>query len=81
MKFVYPWIVSVALLAATMLVAPPAAHAQWRSSAEAKALDLLNQNRLLTARRLTQEILKADPDSLVAHFVLGRILHESDGPD
>ena len=46
---------------------------------ERKALALLEKNRLVTARRVAEEVLEDNEDSMVAHYVLGRVLHEADG--
>ncbi len=46
---------------------------------EAQAVALERQGKLLTARRLADEILAEDPDSLAGHFVLAKALHEAEG--
>jgi len=43
------------------------------------ALQLISLNRPIRARELAQEILSQDPDSYAAHFVLGTVLHQSEG--
>ena len=50
-----------------------------RTKAEQRAITLLDKNRLLTARRVADEILKDNQESMVGHYVLGRVLHEADG--
>ena len=49
------------------------------NKAERKALALLEKNRLVTARRVAEEILKDNEESMVGHYVVGRVLHEADG--
>ena len=49
------------------------------TDAEREALELLRQDRPLSARRIAGEVLDHDPDSMVGHYVVGRVLHESEG--
>ncbi len=49
------------------------------SKAERKALSLLEKNRLVTARRVAEKILEDNEESMVGHYVVGRVLHEADG--
>lgn len=46
---------------------------------ERELLELLEDNQLVTARRKVDALLKDDPKSLVGHYVLGRVMHESEG--
>lgn len=54
---------------------PPAA----RTEAEQQAMKLLDEDKLVSARRTADEILKQNPRSMVAHYVLGRVLHQAEG--
>ena len=66
---------------------PPGAEAQAVAPAasaaatdtEAQALAAWREGRALTARRLAQEALAADPDSMIGHYVTGASLRASDG--
>jgi tetratricopeptide (TPR) repeat protein len=52
----------------------------WADDAKEKeALALENEGKLLTARRLADEILATNPDSIVAHFIVGRVLFIEEG--
>jgi tetratricopeptide (TPR) repeat protein len=46
---------------------------------ENEVLQLLEENQLVTARRKVEALLKDDPDSMVGHYVLGRVMNESEG--
>lgn len=46
---------------------------------EREALELLRKDKPLSARRIADEVLDADPDSMVGHYVVGRVLHGSEG--
>ncbi|MDO9017016.1 MAG: hypothetical protein Q8S73_31265 [Deltaproteobacteria bacterium] len=46
---------------------------------EQEALQLYNNNRLVTARAKSEAILRADPDSIVGNYVLGCALREAEG--
>ncbi|MCC6526522.1 MAG: hypothetical protein IT373_27990 [Polyangiaceae bacterium] len=46
---------------------------------EKEALDLYDKNEPLTARTKAEEILKQNPDSIYALYVLGRVMHEAEG--
>ena len=75
------------LSAALITVLTPDAGAQGKSGAafaantkaERKALELLEKNRLVTARRLAEKVLADNLESMMGHYVLGRVLHEADG--
>ncbi|MBI5512383.1 MAG: hypothetical protein HY909_01365 [Deltaproteobacteria bacterium] len=47
--------------------------------AELEALRLYNDNRLLTARTRAEEVLRVDPDSIAANYVLGCVFREAEG--
>ena len=47
--------------------------------AEKQALDLYDKNEPITARRIAEEILQQNPDSMYAHYVLGRVMHDAEG--
>ena len=49
------------------------------NKAERRALSLLDKNRLVTARRVAEEVLEDNEESMVGHYVMGRVLHEADG--
>lgn len=46
---------------------------------EDQALAAYREDKLRTARRLAEEVLRANPSSMVGHFVLGSVLRQSDG--
>jgi hypothetical protein len=50
-----------------------------RTEAETELLEMLDKNQLVGARRKAEEVLADDPDSMVGHYVFGRVLHESEG--
>lgn len=56
--------------------APPMLKANLR---EEEADRLLKDNKLLAARTKAEEVLKDNPDSIVANFVLGAVLREAEG--
>jgi tetratricopeptide (TPR) repeat protein len=57
--------------------APPAAlGTTWE---EREALDLLDDDKLLSARTRAEAILRADPESVVGHYVLGSVLRDAEG--
>jgi hypothetical protein len=58
---------------------PPPPLAPGASAKEQEALQLLDKDELVTARRISEEILEQDPDSMIAHYVLGRVLHSAEG--
>jgi hypothetical protein len=46
---------------------------------EAEAYSLYGQDKSLTARTRAEEALRANPDSIVGHYVLGSVLREAEG--
>lgn len=54
---------------------PPAA----RTEAERRALELLEEDKLISARRVADEILAAHARSMVGHYVKGCVLHQAEG--
>ncbi len=58
---------------------PPPPLAPGASAKEQEALGLLDKDELITARRIAEEILADDADSMIAHYVLGRVLHTAEG--
>ncbi len=50
-----------------------------RTPAEDEIWQLYQEDKLLTARRKTEELLEKDPDSIVGHFVLGQVLRRAEG--
>jgi len=59
---------------------PAAAEASaWMAPREREAVAMLDKGQPVTARRLTEQVLAADPDSIAGHYVLGRVLHEAEG--
>jgi hypothetical protein len=46
---------------------------------EAEAYSLFGEEKYLTARTRAEEALRADPDSIVGHYVLGSVLREAEG--
>ncbi len=50
----------------------------WMTPAEADAVRELDQGKPLAARRKAEALIEADPDSIVGHYVLGRVLHEAE---
>ncbi len=56
-----------------------AAALAWEpTAAEQAAMDAADEEKYVTARRLSEELLAAEPDSLVGHAVLGQSLYESE---
>ncbi|HEY1557509.1 MAG TPA: hypothetical protein VGF94_21895 [Kofleriaceae bacterium] len=51
----------------------------WMSPKEREVFNLVNKDQLVTARRLTDALLADDPDSIIGHWALGQIFHESEG--
>jgi tetratricopeptide (TPR) repeat protein len=81
---------SVALLLAVLLAllggaeprpsrAQSAAEPEARTPAEAEALELLRDDRLVSARTKAERLLRANPDSIVGHYVLGRAFFDAEG--
>jgi hypothetical protein len=46
---------------------------------EKEAIDLVRNEKMLTARTKAEELLKKDPDSIVGHFVMGTALRDAEG--
>jgi tetratricopeptide (TPR) repeat protein len=49
------------------------------SADEREAIELLQEDKMLTARTKAEELLKKDPDSFVGHYVMGTALREAEG--
>ncbi len=49
------------------------------SAEERELVKLLDDNQLVTARRKVDELLKRSPESMVGHYVLGRVMVQSEG--
>lgn len=56
-------------------LAQPVAH----SPGEEEALELLTDGMAVSARSRAERVLRDDPDSIVGHYVLGRVLFEAEG--
>lgn len=54
---------------------PPAA----RTPEEQEALKLLDEDKLVAAKRAAEAIVAKTPRSMVAHYVLGRVVHDAEG--
>lgn len=50
-----------------------------QSELEREALELLNNGLAITARTRAEEALRQNPDSIVGHYVLGRMMFEAEG--
>ncbi|MFS8067863.1 MAG: hypothetical protein ACMG6S_15985, partial [Byssovorax sp.] len=48
-------------------------------TADIDAYSLYGQEKYLTARTRAEEALRADPNSIVGHYVLGSVLREAEG--
>ncbi len=74
-------LIAVALIAISEVAAqaPGRSTAAARTAQEKEALTLLDKNQLVSARRVAEEVLWADPDSMVGHYVLGRVMYEAEG--
>lgn len=46
---------------------------------EQEAYRLYGEDRLLTARRIAEEVLEGNPDSVVGHFILGAVYRRAEG--
>lgn len=57
----------------------PASARDTMTPAERELFDAYMEDRLITARRLADEVLVAEPDSMVGHYVLGSVLRRSEG--
>lgn len=53
--------------------------AAWMSPKEKEAFDLLQKGKPVTARRVAEAVLVEQPESIIGHYVLGRVLHEAEG--
>ncbi|MFO0593002.1 MAG: hypothetical protein U0441_36005 [Polyangiaceae bacterium] len=49
------------------------------SNDEREAIELLQQDKYLSARTKAEELLAKDPDSFVGHYVMGSVLREAEG--
>lgn len=58
---------------------PPKSGGFNPSPEEAEVLKLYRENKLIGARTKSQAILENDPNSVVAHFVLGQVFREAEG--
>jgi len=50
-----------------------------RTPAEDEIWQLYNEEKLLTARRKTEELLREQPDSIVGHYIFAQILRRAEG--
>ncbi|HVH97390.1 MAG TPA: hypothetical protein VM869_01715, partial [Enhygromyxa sp.] len=50
-----------------------------RTPAEDEVWQLYQEDKLLTARRKTEELLATDPESIVGHYVFAQILRRAEG--
>ena len=57
----------------------PHAGVYDQTALEQEALRLLGENQLVTARTKADEVLSGRPNSIVGHYVLGRVLREAEG--
>ncbi len=79
------WLELVVLVCALSVVRGSVSRAQSEaqraveSDEEQEVLKLLEEQQLVTARRKVEELLKNDPRSLVGHYVLGRVMLDSEG--
>ncbi len=55
------------------------ASAQVFTAEEVELRRLYDDNKLITARRIADDVMKADPDSIVGNYVLGAVYRESEG--
>jgi hypothetical protein len=51
----------------------------WMTQREREAVALIDKDKPVTARRLAEQLLAENPDSIAGHYVMGRVLHESEG--
>lgn len=58
---------------------PPPELDPGASTAEKELLARLDADELVTARREAEALLAEHPDSVVGHYVLGRVLHAAEG--
>jgi tetratricopeptide (TPR) repeat protein len=72
-----PALFTLALGARATLGAPKAAV--FASAEEREAYDLWSDDKLLTARTRAEAVLRADPDSIIGHYVLGSVLRDAEG--
>ncbi|MGE3453776.1 MAG: hypothetical protein AB7O24_01555 [Kofleriaceae bacterium] len=52
---------------------------EWMTPREKEAFAILDKNKPISARRLAEQAIAEDADSIVGHYVLGRVLHEAEG--
>ena len=67
------------MAAQTPPAAPKKVDEGTMTAAEAEALQLARDDKFLSARTKAEAILKDDPTSIVAHFVMGSALREAEG--
>lgn len=76
---------AAAILAVLLALAGPAAAQQGGmplgsfSAQEQEAYRLYNEDRLLTARRIAEQVVAANPDSVVGHYVMGAVYRRAEG--
>lgn len=58
---------------------PNAIPTDWMTPKEQEAFKLVDKDKPVSARRVAEELLKQDDESIVGHYVLGRVLHEAEG--
>ncbi len=61
------------------LLALAATAAVPMTPAEQELLSVYDDNKLITARRIADELMATQPDSLVGNYVLGSVFRESEG--
>ncbi|MBM4375633.1 MAG: hypothetical protein FJ095_11155 [Deltaproteobacteria bacterium] len=78
-----PCLVALAALVSVVssgLAEEPRTELDPGATAEEKALlGRLDDDELITARREAEALVKEHPDSIVGHYVLGRVLHAAEG--
>jgi len=65
--------------AAAQSAAPTAALPEAHSPDEEQALEQLSDGLMVSARTTAERVLRAQPSSVVGHFVLGRVLFDAEG--
>jgi hypothetical protein len=56
--------------------APP--ETEWMNPREREAFTLLEKDKPVSARRVSEQVLADDPDSIIGNYVLGKVLHTAE---
>lgn len=71
--------ITAALFFSGQQYAQPLPKENGAKTAEDEAYSLMAERKWISARTKAEEALRADPDSITAHFVMGAVYHEAEG--